>query len=84
MTMAKTLVNRVLPKGRGNHSTDATRSVNGRKGRGADAFSGKMTASQRSIDRRVEEIGQRNQALGYISVSFPIHASHEWLKARKL
>lgn len=80
----KKLVTKVMPRGRGNHSNDAKRSEDGRKGRGEDAFSAKITASQKEIDRRVEEIARRNPVLGMIHVSFPLHVSRETVKGVRL
>jgi len=74
------LVDKVLPKGRGNHSNNAERSDNGRMGRGEDAFSAKITASQKEIDRRIEIIASRNQVIGMINVSYPLHVKLETVK----
>jgi len=78
------LVEKVLPKGKGNHSSGEERSCNGRMGRGANAFEGKITAKQKDIDKRVEEIAKRNPVTGYIPVSYPLAVKHEWLKGIKL
>lgn len=71
--MDKKLVERILPKGRGNHASGAERERNGRKGRGVDAFSAKITSTQKEIDKRIEAIAARNPVNGYINVSFPLH-----------
>jgi len=73
----------VISRKVGNLSNTEKRSRDGRMGRGEDAFTGKITASWKEIERRMDEIQKRNQALGSISVSYPIHARHGWLKATK-
>jgi len=78
------LVERVLPKGRGNHSSGAKRSEDARKGRGEDAFTAKITFDQRKINARIEEIAARNQVLGMINVSYPLHVKIESVKGVKL
>lgn len=78
------LQEKVLPKGRGNHSTTAKRSEDGRKGRGADAFSAKLTINQKAIDKRIEQIAARSLALGYIPVSYPLHVKLETVRGVKL
>ena len=73
----------VVRTGRGNFSNSQKRADDGRKGRGADAFSPKMTDDWQVIMARVEQIASRTKGLGLISVNGPIHARHEWLKAVK-
>ena len=80
----KRLTDIVLPKGRGNHSNGAERSHNGRLGRGADAFSAKITVNWRKTLRRIQRISERQRALGDISVSFPLHVPRETVKGVKL
>lgn len=69
----KELEEKILPKSRASRSSPEKKSRDARKGRGADAFSAKITADQKDIDRRVEAIASRSLALGYIPVSYPIH-----------
>lgn len=78
------LQTKVLPRGRGNHSNGKKRSEDGRKGRGADAFSAKLTITQKEIDRRIEDIAKRNLTLGYIPVSYPLHVKLETVRGVKL
>lgn len=78
------LVERILPKGRGNHSSGAKRSEDGRKGRGEDAFTAKITFDQRKINARIEKIASRNPVLGMINVSYPLHVKIESVKGVKL
>lgn len=75
---------RVLPKGRGNHSSGEKRSRDGRKGRGPNAFLAKITLSQKKIDANIERIAERNKTLGYIPVSYPLHVKLETVKGVKL
>lgn len=44
----------------GNRSNTAKRSEDGRKGRGQDAFSAKVTLSWKEIEARMDEIAARN------------------------
>ena len=78
------LVEIKLSRKMGNHANGEERSRNGRMGRGANAFEGKITAKQKDIDRRVEEIAKRYPVTGYIPVSYPLAVKHEWLKGIKL
>lgn len=80
----KTLTDKVLPKGRGNNSNSEKRSDDGRKGRGVDAFTAKITISQKEIDQRIEMIAARQPALGMIRVSYPLHVPIETVKGVKL
>lgn len=82
--MTKNLTPRVLPKGRGNHSTGEQRSINARKGRGADAFATKLTINWVRTLERVEQIAARQRALGDIPVSFPLHVPIETVRGVKL
>lgn len=79
-----TLTEQVMPRGRGNHSNAAKRSEDGRKGRGADAFTAKITFDQRLINQRIEAIAARQPALGMIRVSYPLHVPIETVKGVKL
>lgn len=70
-----------------NHSVSEKRSEDGRKGKGADAFTAKTTADWSVIMERIDKIVRRNQVNGEIGsaarTSDPIHARHELLKAEK-
>lgn len=82
--MKRKLEERVLPKGRGNHSSGEKRSQDGRRGRGADAFSAKITSQWKTIERRIDQIAERNRQLGYIPVSYPLHVPVQTVKGVKL
>lgn len=70
-----------------NHSVGEKRSSDGRKGKGVDAFTAKVTDDWGVIMKRIEKIAERNQVNGQTGsaakVSDPIHARHECLKAEK-
>ncbi len=66
-----------------NHSNSEKRADDGRKGRGADAFSPKQTDDWDEIMQRIKSIAERHTSLGEIPISSPIHAKHVWLKATK-
>lgn len=83
----KELVERVLPKGRGNHSTAAKRSDDGRKGRGVDAFTSKETDDWEEVMKRVFQIVDREKKKGrqcYPRVSYLLHVKIETVKGVKL
>ena len=70
-----------------NHSVSEKRSSDGRKGKGKDAFTAKVTDDWGVIMKRIEVIAQRCQVNGETGsaakVSDPIHARHDWLKCEK-
>lgn len=71
----------------GNHSSGEKRSHDGRKGRGADAFTAKITDDWRIIEQRIEQIAMRSQVLrvrgSAARVSEPLHVHIATVKAIK-
>lgn len=74
------LTERILPRGRGNLSNSAKRSEDGRKGKGADAFTPKEAKWWTQAQARIEQVVQEAEAKGkstmkgfeYIRIDEPV------------
>lgn len=72
---------------RGNRRNYAKRSDDGRRGRGANAFEGKLTVNWTKTMERIEVIAARvhgGENGNAVNVGYPIHHVAEYVKGRKV